>query len=347
MGSPVSVTIANLVMEDIEQRALTTFRTPLQFWKRYVDDTYTTIQSCIIEEFHQHLNSIEPSIQFTYEIEQNNQLPFLDILLNRQDDGSILTSVFRKSTHTDRYLHFDSHHPQSHKQSVVRTLFSRAESLSSCPSLKSIEELHVSKALQDNGYPERFIHSSRLPRPRPISPAETEGLTTLTLPYLKGPSEPIRRVLEPLNVRTFFRPTRTLRQILCHPKDPVPDHQQAGVVYKIPCSDCSKSYIGQTGRTLAQRVKEHQRAVRTFDVNISALAEHVISTNHKIDWDNTTVIDRHAFTHPRCTMESWHIHQEKDALNREKGLLPDVYLTLQSSHKIDTQPNACDTEQCV
>ena len=40
-----------------------------------------------------------------------------------------------------------------------------------------------------------------------------------------------------------------------HPKDPVPDHQQAGVVYKIPCSDCSKSYIGQTGRTLAQRVK--------------------------------------------------------------------------------------------
>ena len=134
---------------------------------------------------------------------------------------------------------------------------------------------------------------------------------------------------------------------MCHPKDPVPDHQQAGVVYKIPCSDCSKSYIGQTGRTLAQRVKEHQRAVRTFDVNISALAEHVISTNHKIDWDNTTVIDRHAFAHPRCTIESWHIHQEKDALNREKGLLSDVYLTLQSSHKIDTQPNACDTEQCV
>ena len=64
-----------------------------------------------------------------------------------------------------------------------------------------------------------------------------------------------------------------LRQILCNPKDPVPAHQQEGVVYKISCSDCSKSYIGQTGRTLAQRVKEHQRYVRTFDVNNSALAE--------------------------------------------------------------------------
>ena len=134
---------------------------------------------------------------------------------------------------------------------------------------------------------------------------------------------------------------------MSRPKDPVPAHQQAGVVYKIPWSDGSKSYIGQTGRTLAQRVKEHQRAVRTFDVNNIALAEHVISTNHRIDWDNTTVIDRHAFTHPQCRMESWHIHKEEDALNREKGLLPDVYLTLQSSHKFDTQPNACDTEQCV
>ena len=132
MGSPVSLTITNLVKEDIEQRALSTFRFPLRFWKRYVDDTCTAIQPCIIEEFHQHLNSIKPSIQFTYEIEQNNQLPFLDILLNRQDDGSILTSVFRKSTHMDLYLHFNSHHPQSHKQSVVHVLFFRAESLSSC-----------------------------------------------------------------------------------------------------------------------------------------------------------------------------------------------------------------------
>ena len=58
MGSPVSITIANLVMEDIEQRALSTFRTPLPFWKRYADDTCTAIQPCKIEEFHQHLNSI-------------------------------------------------------------------------------------------------------------------------------------------------------------------------------------------------------------------------------------------------------------------------------------------------
>ena len=86
MGSPVSVIITNLVMEDIEQRALSTFRTPLWFWKRYVDDTCTAIQPCIIEEFHQHLNIIKPSIQFTYEIEQNNQLHSLTFSSTQSTD---------------------------------------------------------------------------------------------------------------------------------------------------------------------------------------------------------------------------------------------------------------------
>ena len=36
MGSPVSVTVANLVMEDVEDRALVTTDVPVRFWRRYV-----------------------------------------------------------------------------------------------------------------------------------------------------------------------------------------------------------------------------------------------------------------------------------------------------------------------
>ena len=41
MGSPISVVVANLVMEDVEVRALTTFHSPPRFWRHYVDDTFT------------------------------------------------------------------------------------------------------------------------------------------------------------------------------------------------------------------------------------------------------------------------------------------------------------------
>ena len=58
MGSPVFVVIANLVMEDVEERALATFHSPPRFWKRYVDDTCTALPRDMVKSFHSHLNSV-------------------------------------------------------------------------------------------------------------------------------------------------------------------------------------------------------------------------------------------------------------------------------------------------
>ena len=71
MGSPVSVVVANLVMENVEQKALSTFHTPLPLWRRYVDDTCMVLPLDIVD--------IDPNIQFTVEKEKGGQLPFLDM----------------------------------------------------------------------------------------------------------------------------------------------------------------------------------------------------------------------------------------------------------------------------
>ena len=63
MGSSVSVVVANLVMEDIEERALATFHSSPRFWKRYVDDTCAALPRSLVDQFHKHLNSLEPCIQ--------------------------------------------------------------------------------------------------------------------------------------------------------------------------------------------------------------------------------------------------------------------------------------------
>ena len=69
MGSPVSVVVANLVMEDIERRALATFHTPPRFWRRNVDDMCTALPRDLVDPFYEHLNSIDLHIQFTVERE--------------------------------------------------------------------------------------------------------------------------------------------------------------------------------------------------------------------------------------------------------------------------------------
>ena len=108
-------------------------------------------------------------------------------------------------------------------------------------------------------------------------------------------------------------------------KDQVPVQQKAGVIYRIPCKDCPEVYVGQTGRTLAHRLKEHKRTLTSGNLAQSAVAEHATQQSHAIDWECATVIDTEQIFHRRCTLESWHIQSETNAMNREEGNLPPVY----------------------
>ncbi|CAH3046527.1 unnamed protein product [Pocillopora meandrina] len=113
MGSPVSAIIANLYMESFEEQAIATSSYKPRIWKRYVDDTFTILYRENVDDFLLHINNHQPSIRFTTETEKDNKLAFLDTAVLREPDGRLTTSVYRKPTHTDQYLAYDSHHPQS------------------------------------------------------------------------------------------------------------------------------------------------------------------------------------------------------------------------------------------
>ena len=78
MGSPVSAVIANLCMEEFEEQAIATATYKPKIWKRYVDDTFTILGKDDVDSFLQHLNSQQPTIRFTMEIEKDNTIPFLN-----------------------------------------------------------------------------------------------------------------------------------------------------------------------------------------------------------------------------------------------------------------------------
>ena len=126
MGSPVSVVVAEIVMQNIEERALATCRQTIPLRLRYVDDTFTAVHKDEIADFHKHLNEQHADIQFTREIEEDRKLPFLDCLVSH-DNNELRTTVYRKPTHTDRLLVESSYNPTSHKASTIKTLTRRAQ----------------------------------------------------------------------------------------------------------------------------------------------------------------------------------------------------------------------------
>ena len=92
MGSPVSVVVAEIVMQNIEEQALATYTRTVPLWLRYVDKD---VHKDGIDDFHEHLNRQNADIQFTKEIEENGKIPFLHCLVTR-DNNKLKTTFNRK-----------------------------------------------------------------------------------------------------------------------------------------------------------------------------------------------------------------------------------------------------------
>ena len=112
MGSPVSVVVAEIVMQRLEKKALATYTNPVPFWFRYMDDTLTSLPKNEKSKFLQHLNQQDPSIQCTIEPEKDGKIAFLDCLVTTAGK-TLRTSVYRKPTSTYRLLDDSSYHPAS------------------------------------------------------------------------------------------------------------------------------------------------------------------------------------------------------------------------------------------
>ena len=149
--------MANLFMEYIEEKAITSAPLKPNMWTRYVDDTFVIWPHGPepLQRFHEHLNQQCPSIQFTMETEDHGQIPFLDVLVTRQGN-KLSTSVYRKPTHTDRYLPSHSHHHPRMLTGVMQCMRQRDDQI--CNEANKKAELHhLENVFIANGYPERTV----------------------------------------------------------------------------------------------------------------------------------------------------------------------------------------------
>ena len=154
-----------------------------------MDDTYVIWShgQDELHHFHQHLNSQHPSIQFTIEEEKDHKTAFLDILVTRNGDR-LATSVYRKTTHTDKYIPFNSNHLPKTCTGVMRGMRDMAHRVCD-PTSKPKELQHLNEVFQANGFPVHMVKkmltaSPKQPHTEDLELTKPRG--TLYTPYVRG-----------------------------------------------------------------------------------------------------------------------------------------------------------------
>jgi len=72
--------------------------------------------------------------------------------------------------------------------------------------------------------------------------------TTVVIPYVHGLSKAVTRAYRRHGISSAMKPFQTLRSLLVHPKDKRRHQDACECVYKMPCKNCNKTYIEETGR---------------------------------------------------------------------------------------------------
>ena len=137
-----------------------------------------------------------------------------------RDNNELRTTVYRKPTHTDRLLDELSYNPTSHKAATIKTLTRQTQLVSNTPDSFRDENRYLESVFHKNNYNADFIRRNIYrPTEADATNRNPTHVTTVTIPYIKGTSETISRILQPHNIRVAHKPTTTLRHLLTNVKD--------------------------------------------------------------------------------------------------------------------------------
>ena len=154
MGSPISPLVANLFMEEFEFKGHSAAPHPMCLLLRFLDATLVIHKAEHSTQLLHHINLQDPNIQFTVEEQgTDGSIPFLDTKVTPGPNNTMHTKVYRKPTHTDQHLHWDSNHFITAKNSIYNMLAHRTKVVSSTPEDLAKKHDHLRKGLMACQFP--------------------------------------------------------------------------------------------------------------------------------------------------------------------------------------------------
>ena len=158
MGSPLGPVLANVFMVYLEETIVPQLKDSMPEWRRYVDDTFTIVKKGKLIEVISALDDFHPNISFTHEIEKERKIAFLDVLLTKEENGSIQTGVYRKTTNNSIYIHWKSHAPKQWKIGTLTNMIRRSYEICSNDDELEKELAHLKNVFTTtNGYPKNLV----------------------------------------------------------------------------------------------------------------------------------------------------------------------------------------------
>ncbi|XP_052567242.1 uncharacterized protein LOC120421614 [Culex pipiens pallens] len=368
MGNPFSPVIADYVTEIILDQVTSEIDFPVPVLKKYVDDLVLAVPKDKVDEVVAIFNKQNPHIQFTVEVEVGGRLPFLDMVLVRDEHQHIRTEWYRKPISSGRFLNYHSHHPLHHKVNVAANFVKRVLDFSTNISRRQAMTI-IHKELARNDYPKQLIgrminryDEKQLSRQNDTSESQnqTQVKTYFSLTNVNNLTQNIQKILQKdyTHISLAVKHTKTIKKLYPMVKAITPKEQQSYVIYKISCKECEGVYVGLTTTHLSLRTANHktyQNKVRKLreqgyieeDGQMreiqgkSALVSHCITKKHEFDIENTTILDRTNSLKKLKFLEMCHIRNTPHTVNKKQDTenLNIVYAGLLHNIKILYTPS--------
>ena len=285
--------LADIFLDSLETKLLnrkSKINENVIYWGRYVDDVLVVWDGenkTEINDFYGYINNLHDNINFTIELEQNKNINFLDLQISH-DNSNFNINIYRKPTQTDTIVPFDSHHHQSHKMAAIKCYLHRATSIPMSKEARDREMSIIKQIATNNSFTPQSIDRLIYKHNQKIMRTNTTTLTPIvnikenkiyrSITYPGNIAYPIKNLYKKYNIDIVFKTPNTTKQILFNAKDKIHRLEDNGV-YQLTCDTCSAAYIGETGRKLKERIKEHT----VTRMNDSQFGRHIKFNEHNFD----------------------------------------------------------------
>ncbi len=281
MGKKFAPSYANIYMAELEQELLgKAGKLPLAYW-RFLDDIFIIWPYSEIEflEFLKLLNNHNDSIKLTHTINKDS-IDFLDVTIFKgerfQTEHILDTKVYFKPTDTHELLHKESFHPPHTFKGILKSQIIRFYKI--CNNSSDSEEacsILFRTLRQKRNYSARFlriIKSSTLKKLECMT--ETESPMGASLKCGKPGCECCLYVKQTSDIIGPDFDYPIIGKLTCN---------STNLIYIIECTKCNEYYVGETSKTLRQRLTAHLSDIRN-ELN-KPVAEHFNDLYHSVHLD--------------------------------------------------------------